>query len=161
MRHMKKIPLTQGLFAIVEDSDFESVDRFKWCAHRQARQTYAYRSVGQKTIFLHQFLMSGIPRVDHRDGNGLNNQRSNLRPATVSNNACNRGRPKNNTSGFKGVYWNKLAGKWHVKIQLDRKRKHIGYFDDPVEGAKAYDRAARELHGEFARPNFSLCASPS
>lgn len=155
---MKKIPLTQGLFALVDDADFEAVSKFKWHAKRDRKQFYATRKIpkksgGQKTVWLHGFLMPGI-RVDHIDGDGLNNQRANFRDATLSQNSCNRGPNKNNTSGFKGVNWAKKVNKWHAKIMLTGRRYHLGYFNSAAEAARAYDAAALKLHGDFAYLNF-------
>ncbi len=92
--------------------------------------------------------------IDHRDGNGLNNQRHNLRPATTAQNSRNRGRCRNNTSGYKGVTWYKPQRKWLASISIDGRRKHLGYFASKLDAALAYDAAAREYHGDFARLNF-------
>ena len=89
--------------------------------------------------------------IDHIDGDGQNNGPENLRLATSSENKHNRGVQKNNTSGFKGVSWNKRDQKWQAKISHHRKHRHIGYHSTPEEAHAAYVRAAKELHGEFAR----------
>lgn len=151
---MKKVPLTQGLFALVDDEDYNTISKFKWCAHRPRNVTYASARIGHKMVYLHRFLMPWIPRIDHYDGNGLNNQRSNLRSATRSENGCNRGRNKNNISGFKGVSWFKKTNQWRARIGLDGRDRLLGYFDDPTAAAKTYDKAARRLHGKFAHTNF-------
>ena len=90
-------------------------------------------------------------QVDHRDLNRSNNRIDNLRPATQSNNGANRGAYASNKSGFKGVCWNRAVGKWQAQIRVNRKVKHLGYFNDPAEGGAVYAKAAAELHGEFAR----------
>ena len=92
--------------------------------------------------------------IDHIDGNGLNNQENNLRYSTHSQNMSNRGLDKNNKSGFKGVSWYQPSQKWQVKIAVQGKQKHLGYYSDIEEAARAYDAAAKELHGEFAWLNF-------
>ena len=92
--------------------------------------------------------------VDHLDGDGLNNQRSNLRVCTDSQNGANRGKQKNNKSGYKGVHWNKKTKKWAAQIQYHKKVLNLGYYSDIIEAAKAYDKKALELFGEFARLNF-------
>ncbi len=89
--------------------------------------------------------------VDHIDGNGLNNQRSNLRIATRAQNAHNTRRPKTNTSGHKGVYWSKCAKSWCAMICSNGKRKYLGLFDNVDEAGKAYEMEARLNHGEFYR----------
>lgn len=91
---------------------------------------------------------------DHKDGNSLNNARSNLRTCTNGQNLQNAPKRKQNKSGYKGVSWNTSNKKWMAYIQRDRKPYSLGGFDDPVEAAKAYDLAAKELHGDFAFLNF-------
>ena len=88
-----------------------------------------------------------------RDCDGLNNRRSNLRLATPSQNMQNSRIPSNNSSGFKGAFWHKRERKWQAQIKLNGKKKHLDYFDTVEEAAAAYDKAAIELFGEFARPN--------
>jgi hypothetical protein len=151
-----EIPLTRGLVAVVDAEDVERVlAAGKWQALVGDHTTYAQRNVyeqGQRrTVLLHTFL-TGWPRVDHRDGNGLNNRRSNLRPATARQNMQNRRIQSNNTSGYKGVgrQWNR----WRATIQIDGRQVHLGTFGDPADAARAYDAAAREHFGEFARLNF-------
>lgn len=89
--------------------------------------------------------------VDHRDGNGLNNRWLNLRRATFSQNVCNSKLGRSNTSGFKGVSFDRKSGRWHAQIMLDRKQKHLGRFPTPELAHAAYCHAAERLHGDFAR----------
>lgn len=152
---MKSIPLTQGLYTVVDDEDYAVVAQYKWYAQRCKKSFYARRRVGKKKISLHQFLMPGVIQIDHRDGDGLNNRRRNLRPATSHQNQCNQPRRKDNTSGFKGVFWDKNKSKWRARIWFRGLNQSLGYFEDPTVAAKAYDEAARRFHGEFARCNFS------
>lgn len=91
--------------------------------------------------------------VDHRDLDKTNNRINNLREATNSQNNYNRPKQTNNTSGYKGVYWNKSCNRWQAYVQAEGKRIHLGVFVDPVEAALAYNSAALKLHGEFARLN--------
>ena len=99
-------------------------------------------------------LVHGVwPRnnIDHIDGNGLNNRIENLRDATLFENARNRGPQRNSKSGIKGVYWHVASGRWQAKIQHYGKGKNLGYYATPEEAREAYCKAAKELHGEFAR----------
>ena len=159
---MKNIPLTQGQFALVDDEDFEWLSQWKWQAQKARKTFYAKRdswSGGIKTtVFMHRVIegTSHSLDTDHRDGNGLNNQKSNLRSCTGQQNRCNRGVQKNNTSGYKGVSWKSSRGKWEVKISSNRKEIFIGRFTDIVDAARAYDEAARKLHGEFANLNLPM-----
>lgn len=89
--------------------------------------------------------------IDHRDGDGINNAIDNLRNATRSQNQCNRGVQSNNTSGFKGVSYNKRLSKWHAYIKLENKRRHIGFYESVAAAKEAYSSAALKYHGEFAR----------
>lgn len=111
------------------------------------------RYAAHRLIFLmfHGYLPE---RIDHIDGNCGNNRIENLRPTTASNNAANQKLSIKNTSGYKGVYWKKSEGKWIVSIQKNYKAHHGGTFTNKREAARAYDKLALELFGEFARLNF-------
>ena len=155
------LKLSQGQLATVDDVEFECVSKFKWSASRRENTYYAYHnehtSRGLKRVYLHRFIL-GItdPKilVDHRDRNGLNCQRSNLRICTSSQNQANSKVSKNKIGEYKGVYWDGRRKKWEVKIMYKRRSRFLGYFDDPVQGAKMYDLMARKLFGEFAKTNF-------
>lgn len=157
---MREIPLTRGMVAIVDVEDFPLVSAYKWRASPDCRTFYAHR--GQRTngryklIQMHRMILqppSGID-VDHINGDGLDNRRSNLRLATGSDNNANRIRLLTNTSGRRGVTWHRQAKRWQAGITRYRKRIHLGLFTDLDAAARAYDTAARALFGEFARPNF-------
>jgi hypothetical protein len=156
---MKTIPLSQGRVAIVDDRDFETLNRYKWYAQKIGNTLYAARhATGRhRTIYMHRQI-PGITDpgifVDHRNGNGLDNRRQNLRLATKTENARNRPAPKNNTSGFKGVHWHKQGNAYRARIKVNGKNIHLGLFPTPTEAARAYDQAARKYFGEFARTNF-------
>lgn len=157
---MKEIPLTQGKVALVDDADFEAVNAFKWCAHKHKHLFHALRKLPrvngtQKTLYLHTFLLPGVGRIDHRDGDGLNNQRFNIRPATHKENqrAFRRKKP-GLSSMFRGVSWHKKHHKWVAQIRVDGKLKHAGYFNAEEDAARAYDIAARGHFGDFASLNF-------
>lgn len=155
-----KIPLTKGKFAIVDIEDARDVFSHRWRLGKFRRQYYArmtvHRSDGkQTTMFLHSFIMPPPPgfEIDHIDGDGLNNRRSNLRLATRSQNFQNSRIRSTNTSGYKGVHWDKHAHKWRARIVLDGYNKNLGLFDNREEAAAMYDVAAIEYFGEFARLN--------
>jgi hypothetical protein len=153
---MREIQLTQGQFAQVDDEDYELVSQYLWKADAHHGNWYVRRtdySTGHKvTVQLHTFL-TGWPQVDHKDGNGLNNQKNNLREATTPENARNRHGRSNSKSGFKGVSWDKQSVRWRAGIRLNGKQHDLGRFDDAEEAARAYDAVAVEYHGEFAKTN--------
>lgn len=160
MQSTREVPLTRGLVAIVDAEDYSAVmSAGPWRACKTAEHvTYAARSVAsdsgpRKTLTLHRFI-TGLPYVDHINGDGLDNRRSNLRPATRSQNMANRRMNENNKSGFKGVYWNKASGKWHTQIGFEGRKLHLGFHVSVVDAARAYDDAAVRLFGEYARVNF-------
>lgn len=155
---MKEIQLTQGKVALVDDEIFEWVSQWNWYAMRSKNTYYAYRYVskgGKHALAMHREIL-GIKdckiQGDHRDGNGLNNQRYNLREATSAQNQANRG--SFGKSKYKGVFKMNNRPGYISKISNNRKNKHLGYFRSEIEAAKAYDKVAHELYGEFARLNF-------
>ena len=167
---MKTVPLhgpaAAGRVALVDDEDYGLVMQYKWRPKKESHTTYAMTTVPgtrNATIKMHQIIM-GANGVDHRNRDGLDNRRSNLRPATVSQNAMNKKRCRRPTvSGFKGVAWRHDRSKWFARIYLDGRQIYLGMYDSAQEAARAYDTAARDLFGEFARLNFpeeAACASP-
>jgi hypothetical protein len=103
------------------------------------------------------FMEGRLPKcIDHKNGNKSDNSWLNLRECTYSENLRNTGKKSHNTSGYKGVIWHKRCGKWHSRVGFNRKKHHIGYFNTPEEAARAYDKKAIELHGEFALTNKML-----
>jgi hypothetical protein len=155
-----EISLTRGMVVIVDNADFDWLNQFKWYAHEARNTFYAarkeLRADGKEHMLkMHRLIMDAQPKmiVDHRDGNGLNNQRLNLRVASDQQNKCNRPAQSNNTSGFKGVSWSKASGKWLAQIASNGEHKYLGLYLTPLDAAYAYNEAAKELHGEFARLN--------
>ena len=153
---MKTILLTQGKTARVDDSDYVLVSQVRWYAARHGFLWYAQRHSSrvdgrQRTIFLHHAIMGAI-RVDHKDGDGLNCQRNNLRPASAQQNACNRRKHMTTTSRFKGVTKHS-SGKWQAQIQVNKKSLYLGLFLSEHEAACVYDQAASLHFKEFAALN--------
>jgi AP2 domain/HNH endonuclease len=156
---MNWVPLTRGQFTLVDDEDFEGLMQWKWHIFYSRNNAYARRNVNRpkvRAIFMHRQILgvSGGCYVDHINGDSLDNRRANLRPCTTSQNICNRGKTRKNTSGFKGVSWRKADRRWTASIRLRGQDYYLGHFPTPLHAALAYDKAARELHGEFAKPNF-------
>lgn len=155
----REIQLTRGYIATVDDADFESVSRFKWHAAPKGKTVYAARRLstreGKRITYLHIVIMrppKGF-RVDHIDGNGLNCRRANLRVCSHAENLQNRPKSRNNTAGYKGVCWNKAARKWQAQILANGKKTYLGLHLTPEEAAIAYNEAAIQYHGSFARLN--------
>lgn len=153
----REIDLTQGKVALVDDADFEWLSRFNWCAVKTGKTFYAVRRDGRHPVLMHRVILSASDDVDvdHRDLDGLNNTRANLRLASRSQNMANISKYESNRSGFKGVSWHASHGAWRANITVEWRQYHIGYFDTPEAAARAYDAAAREHFGEFARTNFT------
>ncbi len=154
------IELTSGSTSEIDDSD-SWVAKFRWNERRSPKEktTYAVATVDGKRVSLHRLIMGLTDpkiQVDHRDRNGLNNKRSNLRIATKSQNMANRGPDKNNTSGFKGVHSHTKKGYsfWRAEITVNRKRIALGQRVDKEKAARLYDEAAVKYFGEFAVTNF-------
>ena len=155
-----RLPLSRGLYAVIDAADFELVGQHKWCAIPSRATWYAWRGIRAKgpgrMVSLHQTIFPAPPgmKVDHIDGDGLNNRRANLRHCTNQENCRNQGLARNNRSGFKGVSWYPNSGKWVATIWDGKRKVFLGYYADPVEAARSYDATARALFGAFARPNF-------
>ena len=158
---MKEIKLTQDKIALVDDDDFEYLNQFKWCANKLRHTFYAFRTLEKKKISMHREIMktqleNNIGKIiDHIDGNGLNNQKYNLRTCTIAENSRNR-HFVNNSSGYLGVSILKSRKKWYAQIKGNKKNIFLGSFKDKKDAAKAYNEAAIKYHGEFARLNIII-----
>lgn len=159
----RRIPLTRGKYAIVDAEDYPRLMKYKWYANKIGSNWYAVRSQrihGSKrqiTIFMHRLILNAPDDmlVDHKNGNGLDNRKANLRLATYPQNNCNRRKCSGKcVSIYKGVYAKKRRSPWGARIKVDGKYIHLGSYKTEIEAAKAYDEAARKYHGEFARLNF-------
>lgn len=157
---MKTIPLTQGKIAIVDEADYDWLMRWKWYAQKDKNTYYAARGVCQnnkhKRIWMHREILrtpSGM-ETDHKDGNGLNNCRENLRIATRAQNDSYRRKTLGTSSKYKGVCRRKGSQKWQVAIQVKGKSIYLGLLGSEVAAARVYDKAALKHFGEFALTNF-------
>jgi hypothetical protein len=157
----RRIPLTQGKYAIVDPEDFERLNKHKWFAVKSVNTFYAGRTkrVGKKyiPIRMHRQILHPPDNllVDHINHDGLDNRKANLRLATCAQNSYNRIHfRKRKSSKYTGVSWQKQRKKWIVLISYNCKQKFIGLFEDEIQAAKAYDKAAKKYHGEFASLNF-------
>jgi hypothetical protein len=153
-----QIQLTQGQVALIDDWEFERVSQIKWHTYKDPRtgRYYARGRVDGREVWLHRFILNAPSdmEVDHIDHDGLNCQRYNMRLATHAQNQTNRGKQKNNASGYKGVSLEKRCGRYRAQITHEKIYYFLGYHDAPEDAARAYDAKARELHGEFAVLNF-------
>lgn len=159
---MKKIPLTQGKFALVDDEDFDKLVKFKWQLNRNigVDLEYAARNVvlesGRTKVFMHRIIMGASRKelIDHRDLNGLNNQKYNLRVCTHSQNLQNRRYGKKTKGGYKGVYYIGTKGTpWRAQIKVGGRSIVLGTYRTSREAAMEYNRFATQHFGQFARPN--------
>lgn len=156
---MKRIPLTQGKYAIVDDDDYEELKQYKWYAHKKSGKYYAARNIKQndqfKKVFMHRVIMGVLPNIhiDHINGNGLDNRKCNLRICDASQNAANQKPQVNKSSKYKGVRWYSPLKKWRAQIWHNNKSIHLGYYQDEAKAAQAYNKKAAELFGKFARLN--------
>ncbi len=154
----KEIRLANGMVAIVDDEDYQALAKWKWCYQKprgRRRTGYAIRKCEGRTLGMHTAIL-GCPLIDHKDGDCLNNRRSNIRPATRGQNEQNKGKGTYRafTSRYKGVRWVERDKRWRATIKTDGRRIALGQFQSEEAAARAYDAAAREIFGEFARCNF-------
>lgn len=163
------VELTLGFETCIDIEDLSKMAPHRWCVTvSKTGKVYAVTNLSTldgtrrgALLFLHKHLLDVEGQVDHKNGDTLFNRRFNLRPATNQQNQFNRKKSPGRSSRFKGVSWNKRSGQWHAYIRLSGKRKHLGFFDDEERAARAYDTAAVEMFGEFARPNLTEKESPS
>lgn len=154
---MKAIQLSKGMVAVVDDEDFERIAQYRW---KFLKSGYAGRTIWlpgrvSSGVLMHRVIMGAQKGeyVDHINENKIDCRKENMRLCTNAQNCANRGKNKNNTSGFKGVTWSKKEKKWIAQIMVNRKHKRIGCFSTAEEAQAAYNTAALQLHGEFAHRN--------
>ncbi len=139
---------------MVDDEDFEYLSKYKWTYHHKNYAIrYDYSNSQKKFLLMHRVIMKAKKGqiVDHKDGNGLNNSKDNLRFCTSSGNMQNSKLAVNNTSGYKGVFGKENS--WRASVGKNGKRYWLGTFKNKIDAVKAYNLKAKELHGEFARLN--------
>ncbi len=152
---MPEIPLTQGMVAVVDQEDYASLNQRKWYVLKVEKLCYAVRSVKGGVVLMHRQLLNVTQgkEIDHKDGDGLNNCRSNLRTCNHQQNHYNLRNRLNTSSIYKGVSWDKDKHKWRASLKAEGKIKHLGRFKDEALAALAYNEAATKYHGEYARLN--------
>lgn len=146
-----RISLTQGQEAIVDEDIYPQLLKFKWCADKKCKTYYASTNKNGKQIYMHRLIL-GNPKgmiVDHINHNGLDNRMSNIRICSHSQNKMNIENYGNNTSGHRGVCWDKSRNKWRVGIKFMNKLLNLGRFNTKKEAIQSYQNKARELFGEF------------
>lgn len=159
---MKTIPLTRGHVALVDDEDFEMLSKWTWCIGQAGTGYYAkaYNGGGaaaQRFAYMHRIIMDLVPgdgvEVDHINHDGLDNRRRNLRVCSHKENARNVSIGRANTSGFKGVSWDRSRNKWGASIKVDGRKLHLGRFACLRDAVREYDSAAVRFFGPFAKTN--------
>ena len=156
------VPLTNGYVAVIDAGDVDLVAGVNWFAQIARRRDGSVRTIyavrtdrghGQKTIRMHRLIAGSAweAETDHRDGDGLNNRRGNLRPASTAQNQHNRRKNKDSLSPVKGAVWHKASGKWQARIRSGGKRIYLGLFEDLEMATLAVADARKMLHGEFGR----------
>lgn len=155
--------MAQPKYAKVDPADYKRLRGYEWLAKKSNKSFYARgcvedsKTAKMKATYLHQKILQ-VPQglvVDHINHDGMDDRRANLRAATRAQNIRNRKKfAKSSGSKYKGIYFRKKTRKWEATITFERKKIFLGYFRDEIDAAKAYDRAARKYHGEFASLNF-------
>ena len=150
------IPLSRGKFAIINTQDWHLIADRVWYAKRgKAGNWYAVAGSGtcvRGRALMHSIILGTNSLIDHKDGDGLNNRRGNLRETDIAHN--NQNRHPENGRALKGFYWDKALNKYRTQIRVGGVQHHVGLFSDELDAAQAYDNAALKYYGEFARLNF-------
>jgi hypothetical protein len=158
---MKEIPLTKGYVALIDDGMYEELSQWKWYASsdksgpKAVRNTRPNKEGKRAIVLMHRQITCAPPGMDvhHKDHDTLNNQEENLVVCTRGQNAANMRKRIGGSSRFKGVCWREARGRWQARIMVNYCTNHLGYFDDEVEAARAYNVAALYHFKEFALLN--------
>lgn len=149
---MKEIELTRNKVSLVDDEDYEAIRQLRWYANWNGWKWYAHNRTN--SISMHRFILRAKrgTQIDHKNGNGLDNRKQNLRFCTNQQNAFNQKYPqKGNKLGLKGVYWHRPMKKFTAEITVGGKHMHLGFFDTPFDADTVYREAEKTYFGEFAR----------
>lgn len=148
----------KGLIALIDEEDFERVSQHKWYADfvksdEKFRARSRLSGTVKSAVLMHRFILNAKrgELVDHINMNPLDNRKSNLRKTSKARNMQNRNKQRNNSSGHKGVSWSKSDKRWRATIQSEGRWKFLGNFSSKEKAYKAYKKASKEMHGEFAR----------
>lgn len=153
---MKEIPLTRGMVAIVDDDDFERINKHKWYACKKGKQSirwYARRN--SRAVYMHNEIMTpphGM-EIDHINGNTLDNRKSNLRPVTRYQNSLNTAVRSDSVTGVKGVGWHSRRQQYRARITVNGNKMNLGWFNSLVDAITARKDAEQKHHGDFRRKN--------
>lgn len=146
----------KGLYFQIDEDDYPRIKIRSWSLSVSGKNKYyLHAGINSKVVRLHRYILNAPPEleVDHINGDGLDNRKSNLRLCTSSQNNQNASRRTDNTSGYKGVNWFKPRQRWVARIQVDGKRIGLGSFKDKEMANVAYNQACIKYHQEFAKPN--------
>lgn len=157
---MRTIELGRGYTTVVDEDDYDKLSQYNWSVDERSHTTYVKRSVYEGGIrtgteIMHRLIMDAPEdmQVDHINGDGLDNRKENLRLCSQKQNLMNKRSVVDSSSKHKGVCWDKGSSKWRAYIQVDKKKKHLGYYTDELAAASAYNEAAKEHFGEYAKVN--------
>ena len=146
---MKTLQLPSGLQVKIDDEDLDLISKYRWYASKN--RNFFYARSDKPRVMMHKVILNapkGI-HVDHINGDTLDNRKENLRICSIAENQWNRGKSRNNTSGYKGVCWHKGNNKWIANITVNKKTINLGSFDSPELAYNAYCESAKKLHGDF------------
>lgn len=150
------VPLTRDKIAVIDEEDAPCVLPHHWCAAKPHRVWYAVSRINGEYTYLHRFIMQAVPRsrIDHKNGDGLDCTRANLRFVTNQENAFNSVKRVDSQNPYKGIF--RQGDRWRAYLRLNGKAIHLGIFDTAADAARAYDAKAIEIFGEYARTNRML-----